>query len=346
MSERKLASIQVVEEIGPIDGADAIEVAKVLGWRCVVKKGEFSPGDRCVYFEIDSMVPKDVPALAFMEKQRWRVKTIKIRGQLSQGLAVPLTAFPWLAGKAVGEDVSSMIGSGVTKWEPDVHHSLTGEARGSFPGFIRKTDEPRIQSCPGMLHRHRDALWYCTEKLDGTSFTAYYYREDFGVCSRNLNLKPESADGNDTRNAHWRAAKAYGLGTSLPNLCKALNRDLAVQGEIIGPKIQGNKYGRDGLELYVFGVYDIEAGAYVDLREMLGIAEALRLKTVPVIATDIPLADVSVDSIVAAAGGESVLAPIPREGVVYRTMAYEADDRHGHASFKAISNEFLLKHKA
>lgn len=344
--ERKLASIQRIESLKPIAKADAIECARVLGWDVVVKKGEFQPGDLCVYFEIDSMIPQDVPELAFMANARWRVKTIKLRGQLSQGLALPVSTFPWLrlTDNPIDTDVSSMIGSGVTKWEPDIHPSLSGEARGSFPGFLRKTDEPRIQSCAGLLRRHADALWYATEKLDGTSFTAYWYREDFGVCSRNLNLKPESVNGNDTRNVHWRVANRLDLAETLPKLCVAYGRDLAIQGEVVGPRIQGNKYGLEEPTLFLFGVYDIERAEFLDLPDLVNMSASLGVKHVPMIANHIDLGGSTVNDLVRSAEGKSRLADTQREGLVYRTTQYRADDRAGHASFKAINNKFLLKH--
>ena len=333
---RKLASIQVVEEITPIEGADYIEVARVLGWRCVVKKGILKPGDHCVFFEVDSAVPKDVPALSFMESKDWRVKTIRLRGQISQGLALSVSDFPWLAGKSVGDDVSRMIGGGVFKWEPKVKPALRGESKGSFPIFIRKTDEPRIQSNPDILERHRDKVWYYSEKLDGTSFTAYSYQGEFGVCSRNINLKP-----GDT--VYWEVARDTGLVDSLPTLCQGLGYDIAVQGEIIGPGIQGNKYKRDRYELYVFSVFNISTGRYVGLEAMKHIVYALELQTVPIV-RNISLAVATVDSLVADADGRSALADTPREGLVWRTVKDTNDRRQFHVSFKVISNKFLLKH--
>jgi RNA ligase (TIGR02306 family) len=335
---RNLATVQTVSEVRPVPNADSLDVVRVLGWECVAKRGEFAPGDRCVYFEIDSLLPQDVPAFAFMAKLGYRVRTIKLRGQISQGLALPISTFPWLAGVPDGDDVSSKIGSGVTKYETAVHPSLGGTARVNYPCFIRKTDEPRIQGCPWMLARHADAQWYVTEKIDGTSFTAYWHDDVFGVCSRNLDLIESEG------NAYWAMARKAGLPDSLPALCRSLNRSLAIQSEMIGPKIQANKYARTEHELYVFGVWDCDACRYVDLQEMLDICEGLRLRTVPILMTDVCLIGETVDSIVAATEGESVLHPTQCEGHVYRTQQNRADYKHGHASFKAINPSFLLRH--
>lgn len=331
---RRLATIQIISEVRPVANADALDVVRVLGWECVAKRGEFKPGDRCVYFEIDSLLPPDVPAFGFMANKGYRVKTIKLRGQISQGLAMPIGTFPWLSNCPDGTDVSSKIGSGVKKFEVDLPPSLGGIARGVYPEFIRKTDEPRIQGCPGLLTRHADARWYVTEKIDGTSFTAYWHEGVFGVCSRNLDLRED--DGN----AHWRMARKAGLPESLPKL----GRSIAVQAEVIGPKIQSNKYARTDLEAYVFGVWDINSARYVPIAEMLEISARLGLPTVPVLQTDVCLIDATVDSIVAGTEGESKLHPTQREGLVYRTQEWRADDREGHASFKAINPSFLLRH--
>jgi len=336
---RKLASIQTVEELYPIPGADAIEVARVLGWKCIVKKGEFATGDLCVYFEIDSVLPKDVPALSFMSKSDWRVKTIKMRGQISQGLALPISSFPWLMGKPVGTNVSSMLGSGVTKHEDWGHMGPKSFGRGrSFPSFVRKTDEPRIQICARAMI---DTLgpWYITEKLDGTSFTAYFHDGKFGVCSRNQDLDDLAG------NLYWSVAKHYGLQESLPELCGRRGTSLAVQGEVLAPGVQGNWYGVKHAQLRVFGVYDIHNGIYVDLDTLVSLSDRLNLSHVPILQRGVDISGQTVDSLVDMAQGVSMLTDVQREGIVFRTHVETMVPTVGHASFKAINPVFLLKRK-
>lgn len=89
--ERKLASIQIISDLKPIEGADKIEVATCLGWQCVVKKGEFKIGDKCIYWEIDSIVDSTNPIFEFMKERKFRVKTQKFLKTLSQGLLMPLS---------------------------------------------------------------------------------------------------------------------------------------------------------------------------------------------------------------------------------------------------------------
>lgn len=329
---RNLATIQTIASITPHNNADSLDIATVLGWQCVVKRGEFSPGDKCVYFEIDSVLPQDVPALQFMASAGYRVRTIKLRGHVSQGLAMPMSCFPWLAKCEVGTDVSNMIGSGVTKFETVEH---CGNARGSFPAFIRKTDEPRIQTCAGHMKRlYADELWYATEKLDGCSFTAYWDGTRFGVCSHNLDLEESES------NAHWAIARKL----NLPNKLPLLGIPTAIQGELVGPKIQGNKYGLTDNRLYLFSAWDIDSQRYEDVYSLANVAQYLGVPVVPMHGQYMRIDFEDVPGIVAMATGQSVIAPVKREGLVFRTVDARADSKYGHASFKAINPEFLLKH--
>lgn len=98
---RKLASIRVIDDVEPIIGADAIEVVTLGGWKVVTKKNEFSKGDLCVYFEIDSFLPAGVPAWQFLVDKSsrefegvvgHRLRTIKLRGAVSQGFVLPISS--------------------------------------------------------------------------------------------------------------------------------------------------------------------------------------------------------------------------------------------------------------
>ena len=213
--ERKLASIQKILSLDPIEGADSIEVATVLGWHCVVKKGEFEINSPCLFCEVDALLPTDKPEFAFLEKSRGRIKTIRLRGQISQGLALPLSAitFADLSQFSEDDDVTELLG--ITKYEPPEPNSgganLRGRVKGNFPSFLHKTDEIRIQAVPGVLERHRGKKFYISEKLDGSSFTAYMRDDVFGICSRNLELAREDDFGADIKNAFWKTAIKIGL---------------------------------------------------------------------------------------------------------------------------------------
>jgi RNA ligase (TIGR02306 family) len=250
--ERKLASIQKVLDIQPIPNADAIECLTVLGWKVVAKKNEFKVGDLVVYFEVDSIL-KERPEVEFLRKSNFRIKTIKLRGQVSQGLCLPLSI---LAGEvelphdpyAEGDDVTSVLE--VVKYEPYIPAQLAGTVKGSFPDFMHKTDEVRIQTVPSILTRHQNKKFYVTEKVDGSSMTVYLRNGEFGVCSRNLELK--ETEGNSL----WKTAREL----DLENKLKSLDRNMALQGELVGPGVQGNKYKLDKLNFFIFNIFDIDDG--------------------------------------------------------------------------------------
>ena len=344
--ERKLASIQVIDNLEPIENADSLDKATVLGWSLVVKKGEFQVGDKCVYCEIDSLMP-DEPEFEFLKARGFRIRTIKLRGQLSQGIAFPMSI---LEGRKypndtrenpayelnVGDEVSGLLG--VTKYEPPIPAQLAGIVRGSFPGFIKKTDEIRIQSEPKVLERHAGKVFYTTEKLDGSSMTVFYMDGEFDVCSRNLNLKE------DENNSFWKMARKLNLENKLKDRYTRTGGNLCIQGELIGNGIQGNRYNLEGHDFYVFNVYSINTGSFVDYYGARIIAEELGLKMVPHISEFV--LEHSVDDLIEMVKGKSVLNPKQdREGLVFRPIFEDTDPDLGRLSFKCINNDYLLKNE-
>ena len=264
---RKLASIQTVNAVEPIPNADAIEKIRVLGWWVVVKKGELKPGDKVVYCEIDSLLPER-PEFEFLRASSFkpaqtdangaitlpagfRIKTVKLRGQVSQGICFPLTILPPGAPADEGADVTDQLG--ILKWEPPIPVGMGGKVKGGFPGFLPKTDETRVQVLEPVLQRHRGKTFYVTEKLDGTSFTAFLRQGEFGICSRNLWM-----DEADESNILVRVARGQKLEEKLRTARERLGFDLAVQAEVIGPGIQKNKYGLKGVTLRVFNVLNVD----------------------------------------------------------------------------------------
>ena len=335
MSDRKLATIVKILDLQPIPKADAIETATVRGWKVVVKKNEFKIGDLAVYYEIDSFLPV-TSEFEFLRPrcyrrmadggEGFRLKTIKLRGQISQGLLTPIPASLLNVVVDDGDDVTGALN--IVKYEPPVPAHLGGEIKGSFPSFIPRTDEERIQNyiTSGEIDvRGKDA--YITEKLDGSSFTAYIRNGEFGVCSRNLELKP-----NDD-NAFWQAAKLLNLHDKFVYI----NRNIALQGELVGPGIQGNLYGLKNRIIYFFTGHDIDSGQRMKFGELKEVLETLKLPMVPVLEYSATLPQENfVDTMLAYAEGKSALNPsVEREGVVVRGLTEEF-------SFKAISNKYLL----
>lgn len=338
---RKMATVRKISELRPIEGADAIECAVIGGWSVVVKKDEFQPGDLAVYCEIDSWIPTELaPFLSKGKEPRVyngvsgeRLKTIRLRGQISQGLLLPIeVAFPgsdrefWWS--QVDIDVSERLG--IQKWEPEIPAQLAGVTKGLFPSFIQKTDQERVQNLVQVIAEtarthHRFEV---TEKLEGSSMTVFMHDGEFGVCSRNLELKFSES------NAFWTAAIKYDIENKLRLI--GLN-DIAIQGELIGPGIQGNIYNLTNTEFHVFDVYDIRKGEYLSPQLRRDVVAMLQLNHVPVIAADVMLPSDNVQDILAMAEGKSILNDKQeREGIVFKSVM-------GGITFKAISNSYLLK---
>ncbi len=362
---RTLASIQSVNDVKPIPGADAIEAIRVLGWWVVVKKNDYKVGDRLIYCEIDSLLPER-PEFEFLRAMcykparpdpadpdnpaagspaGYRIKTLKLRGQVSQGICFPLSLLPGGAdfagfattGLTDGCDVTDVLG--VRKWEPPAPVGMSGRVKGDFPGFLSKTDETRVQLLEDVLLRHKGKSFAVTEKLDGTSFTAFLRDGVYGICGRNWWL-----DETDLSNALARLAAGVGLEEKLRLAKEHLGFDVCVQGEVVGPGIQKNKYGLDEIRLYVFNVVNVETKRLLGHAASLDVLDKIGLRCVPQLGLT-PL-DHTVDQLVAMAEGTSVLShKTQREGIVLRPIVDEDDETlGGRLSFKVINPKFLLKY--
>ena len=327
---RKLATVRTVAEILPIKGADMIVLAVVDGWKCVVKKDEFKAGDAAVYCEIDSFLPVK-PEFEFLrkssfkrmgDKEGFRLRTVKLRGQISQGLLLPISVLDREC--EPGEDVTEELG--IEKYEPPTPACLSGKVVGPFPATVQKTDEERIQNLASDFESYRDKTFYVTEKLDGTSFTAIF-DDELLVCGRNWQL------AEDDSNSYWQVANRLELASRM----QSLGRRIAIQGELIGPGIQGNRYKLKQSELFVFNVFDLDEYAYVEKDEAAEICEQLGLQTVPIV--EHQTVPDSIDEILKIAEGKSVLNPATeREGLVW--VSGSGRER---ISFKTISNKFLAR---
>ena len=334
---RKLATIRKIDALTPIVGADAIECAHVGGWKVVVKKGEYIAGDLAVYIEIDSWVPTTLaPFLSkgnyprvYNEVEGERLRTVKLRGQVSQGLLLNLDqVMSETHSFDLDADVSEYLG--IQKWEPALEF-MSADAKGAFPSQIPKTDQERIQNLSTELAQWKteDLTWEVTEKLEGSSMTAYLIDGEFGVCSRNLNLKP-NPDA-----TFWKTA----IDAKLEEALRAYGDNIALQGELIGEGIQGNIYKMKGTHFYIYDIYDIADGRYWSPYERRMFCKIHHLNHVPVMHANTELLT-SVDSLLTLAEGKSVMGMIgcEREGLVFKCNEKEV-------SFKAISNRYLLKSK-
>ena len=334
---RKLATIRRILNILPIENADAIELAQVDGWNVVIKKGEYKIGDQVVYLEVDSWVPHELaPFLSkgkdpkeFNGVKGERLRTMKLRGALSQGLILPVSIliqdgvdgqeYPFIE----GSDVTEILG--IQKWERPIPAQLAGQVRGNFPQEIPKTDQERVQNIP--LDQYLGELYEVTEKLHGSSCTFYLDLDgEFHVCSRNLDLKP------DANNAYWKAAYKYEVEHRMRELGLL---GYAIQGELCGEGINGNNY-KLALDFFVFDVYIVGEG-YASPYSRHCLVEKLGLKHVPIVDSAYHLLD-SKEELLRKADGKSLIADCKREGYVYKSHLTGK-------SFKTVSNDWLLKYE-
>jgi RNA ligase (TIGR02306 family) len=360
---RKLATVRKIDALEPIDGADLIETATIGGWKVVVKKGELSVGQLAVYFEIDSFIPTELAPFLTSENKKpreyngikgERLRTVRLRKQISQGLLLPLTVIYDAVKKSLDDlnikletipiiyyeedmDVSDLLN--IHKYEPPMSTQLAGMAKGNFPSFIPKTDEERVQNLSRSLYKWASSDDYeveISEKIDGSSMTVYAkdstdeqgaYLQKFGVCSRNLELKETEG------NSFWAMANSLDLRNKLAKL----GRNIAIQGELFGTGINGNHYRSTEHRFWVFSIYDINKGEYLNSNDRIELCKELELEHVPVLGY-MNLRDQTIDGLLAMAEGKSVVNPIvEREGVVLKCVS------NPQIHFKCISNKFLLK---
>jgi RNA ligase (TIGR02306 family) len=327
---RKLASIQRIKELRPVDGADAIEMARVLGWQLVVKKGEYKVGDLCVFCEIDSIMP-DKPEFEFLRPRKMRIKTIKLRGQISQGICFPLSYLPEATEIEEGMDVTEILG--VTKFEPPIPFCLEGKMKGRFPSFIPKTDETRIQVLLEVLEPLKGEKCYITEKIDGTSVTYFIKDGEFGVCSRNLELHE------DTENSFWKIAREQ----DIENKLRMLKGNYGLQGEVAGENIQSNPLKLRGQMVFFFSIFDIDEYKYFDFEHFKQTIDLLGLQSVPIVIEEY-LLNPDIDHLVELSVGKSLInKDVWREGIVVRSH-FEKKMGNERFSFKVINPNFLLKY--
>jgi RNA ligase (TIGR02306 family) len=335
---RALATIRRAGENSPIPDADLINATHVDGWVCVTKKNEFKPGDLGVYFEIDSFLPGTDSRYSFLEKNfiTWngkvgaRIRTIKLKGQIAQGLFLPFGIFPELASFSEGEDVTNVLG--VEKWEPPIPTQLAGEVTGALRSSIPVTDEERIQNLVEQIKNEiAGKTFEKTIKLDGTSMTVFSENGFEGVAGRNWELRETET------NTLWGVAKKAKLIQAL----KAYGKNIALRGELIGEGIQENNEKIKGHDFYLFNIWDIDNYRYVSPEERDNMVKELTflgavIKQVPDEGFVTFNENVTVEEILALADGKSLFAQ-NREGIVFKRI-------DGYFSFKAISNWYLLKH--
>lgn len=347
---RKLASVQKIVDIKPIEGKDRIVLATIEGWHVIVGK-EMKVGDLVVYIEIDSVLPER-PEFEQARKRSNRIRTMKMGNVYSEGIAYPISILPDGNWKE-GDDVTALLGivkydeyageepigvSNLSKkkynWFQRIWYRIFGypkRKKGGFSTLISKTDETRIQNIPEVLQNKEPVC--VSQKVDGqsASYTIEhtFFGHKFNVYSRNLNV------GRDNSN-YWKAADMYDMENRMELMMNDMDvKWVAVQGEVAGPGIQKNPEGLKDIDFFIFNI--ITPNGRLGNKEMVEVCSKYGLTTVPMISYDYILPN-TVDEMLAYATGPSLINPnVLREGVVVRSQ-------DGKRSFKAVSPEYLVEH--
>ena len=372
---RKLVTIRTISNILPIEGADLIALGVVDGWSVIIKKSEFKIGDPCLFFEIDSFIPEEDSRFSFLgktvefnKKRGYRLRTKKLKSYISQGLALPLSMFPELTvntQEAIDDNTDFSETLGVIKYDLEqfcgVNNTCKSEKPGKFPSFIPKTDQPRIQNLPHLFTTNKEDTFEETLKLDGSSMTCYNVSSNptllqkflslfgikapttkFGVCSRNVDLKRTANtvmtfDNGGKESVYdqsdfWATALKLGLANRVPV-------GYAIQGELIGPKIQANHEKVTELQYYVFDVFNISEQRYLLPQERRDFCRTLGIPHVPVMNVEATPLQLTLDQLLQHVDTESVNPKTVSEGRVYKSNTNPL------LSFKVINNRYLLKHE-
>ena len=372
---RKLVTIRTISNILPIEGADLIALGVVDGWSVIIKKSELKIGDPCMFFEIDSFLPME-PRYEFLKKttkfngtEGYRIKTMKMKGVLSQGLALPLSMFPELTvniQEAIDNNTDLSETLGVIKYDLEqfcgVNNTSKSEKPGKFPSFIPKTDQPRIQNLPHLFTTNKEDTFEETLKLDGSSMTCYKVSSSptllqkflslfgikapttkFGVCSRNVDLKRTANTvmtfNNEGKESVYDQSDFWATAIKL-DLANKVPVGYAIQGELIGPKIQANHEKVTELQYYVFDVFNISEQCYLLPQERRDFCHTLGIPHIPVMKVEATPLQLTLDQLLQHVDTESVNPKTVSEGRVYKSNTNPL------LSFKVINNRYLLKHEA
>ena len=408
---RQLATIRKIDKVLPIENADKIEVAtmKGLGWNVVIKKNEVKPGDKVVYFEIDSALPIEeryefLRASSYkywkqkenVLKECFRLKTIKLRGVVSQGLILPISLFPELTDKNIGDDVTAILkvqhydelketyiakSSGAT---------AIGNAKGNFPSFITKSDQTRIQNLMEYFETHKETYFTAEAKYDGSSCTVYmvdkkYDKDQFGVCSRNYNLKRPANSKveyikecltipcypynffkrwtkriskiwnvlfKEYKSAYssdfWNIIIKCNLEEPLKLFFKETGRSIALQGEYVGPGVNNNRDKYEEHHYFIYDIYDVDNQTYLDANERHDIIEKLRSYNTPSTIEEVDTINANIQIFKECDSLEKLLEYVDRKtlrGNKLEGVVFKSINMKPYFSFKCINNKYLLDEK-
>ena len=278
-TKRKLASVQVISDIIPHTNPKAVEkweIAKVLGWEVVIAKGQFQKDEKIIYFEIDSLLPNDKSWAAPMKGNKFRVKSKKLAGALSQGFIAKLSILKDYDTEfnetkyEIGYNLTELLN--IVKYDNNADFNYKKvKPLESFPDkLMTRSDEPRIQSNQQYLEIFKDKPYYITLKYDGMSGTFLFVDDEFYICSRNTRVNS---------GPYLQIAKKYKIEEKL----KSFNKQYAIQGECYGPNIIKNFLGVKEVEFVVFTIKDLKNNRYLDMQELIDLCEKMELPMVKIL---------------------------------------------------------------
>lgn len=341
----------VVPTIAPHPNADALEIARIEGWQCVIRKGEFLPGTPVLYLRIDTLLPITIfhpekyPYMKFTKKNSRGedchvLKTLRLRGEVSQGL---LVAVPDGCDTTNSDELDAILG--IERWEPPVPSHMEGDAVKEPSLFEKYT---KITNGNDSIHAFEGMDVVITEKIHGSSFRAGFVLDGevlgYVVGSHNTAKDPEGT------NLYSRIAREYLPENTLRTFLnttfdRPITRNFIVFGEVYGSKVQDLTYGcKPGeQQLRVFDV--LVDGEYLPWGEVEKIAASLGLRTVPVLGQG----RYNLQRVLEHRDGMSTLANHVREGVVVRTPTETMHYVRGgykRGILKFISPDYLLRKNA
>ncbi len=334
----KLATVEKISNIQPIEGADKIMLATVLGWQVVIKKGEYQIGDLCVYIPIDTIVNPTKEYFKFLVDPKnpdvWpRIRTIRLRGKCSQGLIIPMSSLDQSLTYQEDDDVSVQLD--VKKYEKENQITPSGtSSRYTFPTeIIPITDEDNLRSKYKVLNEMKGKELYITQKMDGSSMTLIKKGDTFMVCSRRLILEPDAI--------MYQWVQREKINQRIIDY----GQNLAIQGEFCGPKVNGNQLGLTDYKFYVFNVKNLDTGKFYGWDEIKALCNELKIESVPLVSIFMCDDNWTIDKFQEVANQQTYIhetgKKVPGEGIVIRpTIPVISDILWKMLSVKVINQNY------
>ncbi len=326
--------VATIEKLMPHNNADSLELAQILGWQLVVRKGEYEVGSKIVYFPIDTVLPRELSDRFGVTNylSKGRIRCAKLRGEPSFGLAVKPENDEWQVGQDVAEYYAAL---GVKKYEPPVRVTA-GDAESEHPIFVKYTNIENMRNFPNMFKDGEMVV--ITEKIHGSNSRVGIIEDELMAGSHSLRRRRPENDMFES-NLYWYPLSLPPVRSLLENLATK-HKQVILFGEIYGSKIQSLDYGhKDTMGYLAFDI--LVDGHYLDWPDFADLCAQYNIDTVPVVAS-IPF---NLDTIKKYSEGNTLLmdnnAHI-REGVVVKPLQERSDPKLGRVVLKYVGDQYLF----